>query len=180
MKIKRPSFGMFIDAGFAKCGVVIVNLRKWRIVRIKTLETVAHPRESQALGFARRTREMSYQLDKLASMYDPAFVVAELPTGGAKSSRAMAMMSMATATLSVFCALRNLELLTVTPTQIKRLVRSKGPVEKREVEVVVERAFGKFLPKLKKYREHVADAAGAALVARRQYPQKFSTKLSHA
>ena len=165
---------MFVDAGFARCGVCIINLKTWRIVRIKTIQTDPRPKETQALGFARRTRETAFQLDKLADEYAVKFVAAELPTGGAQSARAMAMMSMATATLAVFCAMRNLELLPVTPTEIKRLVKPKGSVEKKEVEFFVESRFGKFLPEAKQFREHVADAAGAALVAR----QKFSTKIS--
>jgi Holliday junction resolvasome RuvABC endonuclease subunit len=178
VKVKRPLCGLFIDAGFANCGAVVIDIRTWKIRAYRVLRTEVRDKESQALGFFRRAREQAFQLQRLCSDHNVQFLCGELPTGGSKSARALAFMSMANVILSVFCALQNKDFLPVTPTEIKRLVRPKGAVDKKEVEPLVEEAFGKFLPKKKETREHLSDAAASALVAQRKYSDYFSTKIS--
>lgn len=150
-----------------------MNLHSWQIRAYRVLQTHDRKDESFAAGYSRRSRELAFQLDKIASRFAPRFVCGEFPHGGAKAARALAYMCMANSIVSVFCALRDLELLAVTPTEIKRLVRPKGPVDKVEVEEVVEKFFGKFLPAKKEFREHMSDAAAAALVARKKYSHLF-------
>lgn len=167
MKIERRN-ALFLDAGFASCGAVVINTRNMKILAVRVLTSEKRQSESLAQGNARRSKEIALQLDRLATDYRVSFVAGELPHGGAKSARAMSAMSMATAIIAVFCAIRGLRFYSVTPNEVKRLVRPKGAVSKEDVQEFVEKEIGyPFLPKKKEYREHIADAVASALVLKR-------------
>lgn len=92
-------------------------------------------------------------------------VVAELPTGASRSSRSIRAMAMAFATIVTFCAARNIRLVPIKPSSIKRLV-SKGAVSKEAVQNFVTKRYGStLLDSIKRSkREHVADAVACLAV----------------
>lgn len=90
-------------------------------------------------------------------------IVAELPVSGGKSASAHSAMGMSIAiTSSVIQELQNrglgIEFTAITPMEIKHLVRRKGIVSKEEIQNLIEKRYGKILPKKKYMREHIADA----------------------
>jgi Holliday junction resolvasome RuvABC endonuclease subunit len=113
------------------------------------------------------TRKLAKQLYALFGFYEPSHVFAEFPHGGAKSSRAAVMMSLAIGSVVSVCACTGVKLVSLKPSDIKHLVRAKGKVDKTEVREVVIRVFGEIARdiKPKSKQEHVYDAAGAFLAA---------------
>lgn len=163
-----------LDAGIARLGAVVIRTGTSKVLRYTCLRTEPRNKESLAEGNARRCKELAVQLKRLCDDYCVAFICVELPTGGAKSARAMSAMSMATAVIATFAATRGLPLFPVTPNEIKRLVKSKGAVEKEAVSKFVERAYGMKFPSKKDVREHLTDAAASYLVARKKFRSEIS------
>ena len=105
-----------------------------------------------------RCRSIFRRLMEINSRYSFRLVIAELPSGGARSSRAISAMAMATAIVSCFSQASGVRLFPITPLDIKRQVKPKGgPVSKEEVQDYVEAKYGNILPSGAR-REHVADA----------------------
>lgn len=163
-----PRYALALDAGIAHCGAVVVKLSNDKVVRYQCLRTTPRPKESLAAGNARRCAELAIQLKTLCQCFRISYICAELPTGGAKSARAMSAMSMATAVIATFAATKGLDLIHITPTEIKRLV-GKGVVSKEQVSKYVEKALDTQFPSKKEVREHITDAAGAYLVSKRKF-----------
>jgi Holliday junction resolvasome RuvABC endonuclease subunit len=93
--------------------------------------------------------------------YQCRLIVAELPTGGSKSSRAASMMAMASAVTFCLSISRKVPLVCMRPAQTKALVRAKGEVSKQEVQDLVRAHYPHGAESLwpkNASREHVADA----------------------
>ena len=96
-------------------------------------------------------------------------VIAELPTGGSKSSRAAACNARICAIFSCIFAQRDIPLYLVTPSQIKELTGSAKKTEKTDVADVVHREFKGLESLIRKFganSHHITDAVGAFIAAR--------------
>lgn len=160
-----------IDAGFRNTGYAVWNSGKKRFVRAGYISV---PRADDQLVIhdsLRVVRLLSSRLTELIQTYSPRLVLAELPTGASRSSRASACMAIATAIVATTCHLCSLKLHVIRPKEIKNWVGYNGrkSVPKELVIQRVSQEFGsKLLPNDGK-REHVADAMACFGVYRSVY-----------
>ncbi len=118
------------------------------------------------------------EFDQFLAKHNPAGVVIELPTAGAKGARANRCMGIATALVVAVVRYHKLPRLYISPDDVKRLVlglpigvklkkKDKKPVDKDQVMDYVAQRFGTYAwPEAKKNFEHAADAMCALLVAK--------------
>lgn len=157
-----------IDLALRNTGVVVYNAHTRFIVHSACIQTSNEADERDlyvAEDNARCVRHIAKEIDMLMLKYPPRYAYAELPHGGGKSAKAVASMCLAAGCLVSFMYTRGYGLKSVTPYDVKRLVRKSGATDKSEVEAVVVRVFGtRFLSGFTKGKsEHIADAAGALL-----------------
>ena len=165
-----------LDTGIGHLGLAIIGLKSRRVKYMRCILTESRLKESKAEGNVRRCTELARNLNNLLQRYPSNLFCAEIPNGGALSSSAMSHMSMATAFIATFTAAKGIELLHITPSEIKKLTGRKGSVSKDDVATYVERVLGVKVPTKKDIREHIADALGAYLVARTKFRSKFSNE----
>lgn len=155
-------------------GLIVFDTALKNIVHSACLRTESRVKETNcyvADDNARCVRSLCAQMDAVLLRY-PAIkgAFAELPHGGAKSSRAASLMGLSVGGVSGFLFARGIKIFNVTPLDVKHLVRPKGEVEKNEVQKYAEQCFGNFLGNFNKGQaEHIADAAGALLAGIRKY-----------
>ena len=148
---------MCVDIGLCHTGVAVYDFSSKRFVYLDCINT-SKDEGSKAQDNIKRCRLMYLRLVAIAERYKVTHAAVELPHGGARSSRAMAAMAMATAVTACFVAAAQVEFFPVTPLQIKRLVSPTGrAVSKEEVQEYVSRRFGDILP-AGSNKEHIADA----------------------
>lgn len=162
----RYVFGL--DIAMRNTGVFVYDRESERVESVEVISTEFIDGVYVIESHVRNVQKLVKRLCALFDYYGPSHVYAELPHGGAKSNRAAVMMSLAIGGITGLCASRNVIMVPVTPTQVKKLVREKGSVDKTEVREVVIRVFkhdfaSAILPASK--REHVYDAAGALVAA---------------
>jgi Holliday junction resolvasome RuvABC endonuclease subunit len=98
---------------------------------------------------------------------NPSVIVAEMPHGGAQSSRAASCMAMAFAIVVATANAERIRLHMVSPSDVKKLVDSnagKKKVDKKKVISWVQERYGTILPPTLKQAEHVADAIAAGTI----------------
>lgn len=176
--MKLPKYVFAIDAGATNLGLAIYPHSRDACVSLPehlvclTAEPRNKAKESLAASIIRQCAQLSRSLNHYRQKYRPAFVCAEIPSGGAQSASAMRGMACATALLASWCAAHSIDLLPVTPTEIKRLVK-RGSVSKDDVSEMLETTYAIRLPRTKAIREHVADAVAAYVVASKKFSAKF-------
>lgn len=153
-------------------GYAVWSLRQRRFVLHGTVSTTPEVgRRYVSEDNSRRCRVLASAIRTIAFDYSVKLAVAELPSGGAKSSSAATAMAMAASIVSVSCHLLNIPLVVTTPGESKRVVSAKGSVSKQQVQEWVENNFEVTLPDVSEIREHVADAMMALEVCRRNRPE---------
>ena len=92
-------------------------------------------------------------------------IVVELPSGGAKSSRAVRLMGMASAMMAAIVTMLDLKVEWHTPREVKIAATDKPKAEKDEMMDAMSKIFPiiKNIPKVRK--EHIADACACLLAA---------------
>lgn len=157
----RTSRILGIDAGLRSQAVVVFELRQrqWKPVRSFLHSTDKNESRYVAEDNRRRIEFLSGKLAEIIREEKPDFVVAELPTGGAKSSRAIVAMTLAFSVVVITCQQNGVRLEHVTPTELKQHVApGQRKVSKEAVIEFVSYLYGvKLLPK-NRNKEHVADA----------------------
>jgi Holliday junction resolvasome RuvABC endonuclease subunit len=154
-----------LDAGFRNLGVAVFSVNKQKFVYLNCFSSKRGP--GSVADDSRNILEA--QVDALRTIIDRfnvKSVIAELPVGSSRSSRAIRAMSMAFATIVVFCRSNNLPLIGITPRQVKKLVRSSGKVSKEDIQNFIVSRYGRNLlePIKRSKREHVADALACLAV----------------
>ena len=94
-------------------------------------------------------------------------IVVELPTGGARSSRAVRLMGMASAMIATIVVLKGLNVKWLTPKQIKQAACGKDSAEKDEIMAEMGKLYPSIntIPKCR--REHIADAIACFIASRK-------------
>lgn len=146
---------MLLDVGLANTGVAIYDLISKEFLHLECYST-EKGEGRVSLDNVFRCRSLFLRLNDLAQRYNVEVVAAELPHGGAKSSRAASAMAMSLSVTACFVASAQLKFFPVTPLEVKRLI-SNAAVSKEQVQDYVDSKFGKILPKGRR-REHIADA----------------------
>lgn len=158
---------MGLDVAMRNTGVFVFDTQRMTAQAASVISTEKHSDGFVIEHNVKCVRKLVKAIDALFLHYQPSHVFAELPTGGSKSSRAATMMSLAIGGVVGLCAARGIVLVNVRPSEVKQLVRVKGPVDKKEVQRVVIKVFGEIAGHIQPLskREHAYDAAGAFLAA---------------
>lgn len=115
-----------------------------------------------------RCQRIANQLASVISKYAVKAIVAELPTGGSKSSSAATKMAMATAVVATVVELMNVRHIWTTPISGKKALCSNKGATKDEMMDAARAMFPDFKwPKTKTKFEHIADAIGSFLSAQK-------------
>ena len=191
-RMSRMSRLLGIDAGFAKMGVVIVELgdvgngdpASRQILFAETCRTEPTPRKRGvrvADDDAERCQKLARFLIDTIRIHQPAGAVVELPSGGAQGARANRAMGMATGIVVAVLEMAELPVEWVTPGDVKLAATGRRDGSKDAVQDAVREAFDweegghgdkgrggesrSHWPRYKWAQEHVADAAAAVLAA---------------
>ncbi len=163
MKLQSATV-LCLDVAFANTGVAVFCPRRERFTHAEVVTTApaANRKDIYAVDdHQRRCSELFSRLETIMERHGCRQIVAELPSGGSKSSRAASMMAMAAAVVFSLSTARRIPLVCMRPSQTKQLVRPKGEVTKEDVQVLVRKHFPHaaetLWPKTAS-REHVADA----------------------
>ena len=158
-----------LDAGFRNTGYAVFERDQPTVFGTITTSV---DKKSKTKSISRQNIEslqhIGGQLARLIDLYAVELVVFEAPHGGSQSANAARAMAYATAVVVTVSCVLNVPCIQITPTQVKKLIRPKGEVTKDEVMDYIRGYYSDVeFPKYKKYFEHIADACGAYLVARR-------------
>lgn len=163
MKLQSATV-LCLDVAFANTGVAVFCPRRERFIHAEVI-TTGPSKLSKAVyavdDYQRRSAELFSRLDTIMVRHGCRKIVAEMPTGGSKSSRAASMMAMASAIVFCLSISRKVPLVCMRPSQTKALVRPKGEVSKQEVQDLVRASYPHGAESLwpkNASREHVADA----------------------
>lgn len=164
LKLLQPDTVLCLDVAFANTGAAVFCLRQERFIHAEVITTSPSKLGKSMYAvddYHRRSTELFSRLDTIMVRHGCRKIVAEMPTGGSKSSRAASMMAMASAIVFCLSISRKVPLVCMRPSQTKALVRPKGEVSKEEVQALVGAAFPHGAESLwpkNASREHVADA----------------------
>jgi Holliday junction resolvasome RuvABC endonuclease subunit len=171
-----------MDVGFRNTGIVAYNTSQEYFCRFcyiptQTDETAPY-KTPDNVRCCREIYTQIFEFLELVGIDRIRVITAELPHSGGKSARAHAAMGMSVAVIA--CVLAELKrrhckvhFEPVTPLESKRLVRKKGKVSKEDIQNLIEKRYGKILPRKKYIREHIADAMAAVEVLRAKFSPKY-------
>jgi Holliday junction resolvasome RuvABC endonuclease subunit len=153
-----------LDVAFCNLGVAVFDFFQRKFLHTEIISTEKdEDYRLIASDNQRRCALLINSLERIRQQYKPQLVLAEMPTGASRNSRASHQMGLAFGLVVAFCFLKDLELNVISPLAVKRLIGKRRSVSKIEIQQFVISHWGeKFLPKGAK-REHVADAM--ALIA---------------
>ncbi len=124
-------------------------------------------------------REILRGLRTLVEKHRPVMMVAELPVGGARSSRAAQAMAIAQAVVASVTEYLHVPLEVVAPEDVKKAATGKRAASKEEVQESIVGRWPELGPAYKSTRsasgydgtfEHVADALGAYMAVEFESP----------
>ena len=163
-----------LDVGFSFLGWAVYDPLPDTFSHSGVVFTSKEPSRYVVCDYVRRCQELAGELESLMQRFKLSVVFAEVPTGGAKSSKASVQMAMAVGVVTAVVFKQGVTFIPILPIHSKRIVTPKGSVSKEDVQKYIEGRYGtKLLPKLKERREHIADAMMTVEVARRDYPLYF-------
>lgn len=163
-----------IDIGFKNTGLALFEDKPG--CELKLLEThhigTDHikklRKESVALSDMAKTMHLSKELGAYISAKCVRYVVVELPTGGARSSRAVRCMGMASALMGALIVSMGCGAEFTTPREGKLAATDNPDAEKDEMMAAMGEMFPAInsIPKCR--REHIADACAAMLALKKR------------
>lgn len=131
-----------VDAGFGHMGWSVFHEQKLIDCGcIKTKKTKIKQTRA-ADDRAHRAAVITRELLDVVKAWGPEGLVAELPSGGAKSARAMADMASATCLVSAVATVSNIPTEWYTPPMVKKAVTGKRNAGKSEIKLTVADALG--------------------------------------
>lgn len=162
---KAPTV-LAVDAGFTACGWAVLKAGQPVAAGcIRTEKTNRKRAVRVADDDAERCAYLARELARIVQAHNVKGLVAEMPSAGGQSARAVACMAKAGAVLAAVVELLQLPAEWLTPGEIKAVAGSKS-ASKADVEAAVLRRWPNApLPSLKCEREHVADALAAFMAA---------------
>ena len=167
-----------IDIGFKNTGLALFEYEPGH--PLKLLEThhigtdhIKKPKKfSVALVDMDKTMYLSKEIGAYISAKYVRYVVVELPTGGARSSRAVRCMGMASALMGALIVALGCGAEFTTPREGKLAATDKPDAEKDEMMSAMGAMFPAIngIPKCR--REHIADACAAMLAYKKRQEEK--------
>jgi Holliday junction resolvasome RuvABC endonuclease subunit len=152
-----------LDVAFRRLGYIVFDLALKPIVCgvIETKPSAKKQKVRVADDNARRSAAIAAELESLIKTHSVKLILAELPSGGAKSSRAIVQMGMASTVVAVVSELLKIPAVWCTPSEAKEALVGHRKASKDEM---ISRARlevkGVTLPTSNAYCEHIADAYG--------------------
>jgi len=160
-----------LDVGFKNLGWALWEKGQLQDMGCIVTDKSARKTTRTADDYAFRAAQIARNLNGLIKDYSVQAIVAELPSGGAQSAKAMVMMGMATAVVSSVASVLNLPAEWCTPNEVKLAVSGKRSATKDEIMDLVAEKMGfektnggrviKYNGIQKGLFEHIADAIGA-------------------
>jgi Holliday junction resolvasome RuvABC endonuclease subunit len=164
----------FRNTGYAIIGVGSSKLKD-KICATGVIKTEARNKKSSVRAADQNLEQiqiMANALRDLIKIHKPDILVAELPTSGGKSAKAVASMAIAQAVCGTVVAYEALPYEWVTPIANKKHLTGKRTASKTEMENAVLKIYpklrdeythkkGQFKGKIIGEFEHIADAIGA-------------------
>ena len=155
-----------IDIGFKNTGLALFDyspeeLKLLDTAHITTDHIKKSSKKSVVLNDVEKTEFLAKELQDYMLARGVHSIVVELPTGGARSSRAVRLMGIATTVIVTLAVTMKLDAKWTTPREGKLAATDKPDAEKDEM----MEAMGKIYPRInnipKCRREHIADACAA-------------------
>jgi len=171
-----------VDLGFRHTGLVAASPSKEVVYGYEILgHTCVHTQKAdKKLGLyvaqddVSQCQLMFAGVMKFIKEYDPKGVVAELPSAGAKGARANRGMGIATGVIGSVASALNLPFVWVTPADSKVVLCGLRNASKDDMMNKVKQMYPDAgWPKVKNEFEHIADAVGALMVAKKSDIYKF-------
>lgn len=156
-----------MDVGFRCLGWTI--FQKGQIKACGTIISNKVNSTNVAEDYAERAQSIAIKLKDIITDYNVQGLVGELPSGGAQSYKAGAMMVASISLVNVISALLSIPAKWVSPREVKLALSGKANATKEEMMAQAKLKFKyavPIFPTAKGHFEHVADAIGAYMAAR--------------
>lgn len=164
------NYVLAIDVGFRSTGLALFDVTKTglELVHVACVSPKKKKKTKDdyvSVMDVNQVMEMAKGVGSFISEKYIRRIVVELPSGGAKSSRAVRLMGMASAMIATLVPLMALQVEWYTPREIKEAAVDKPSAEKDEIMDAMGKLFPviKSIPKVR--REHIADACACMLAA---------------
>ena len=159
-----------MDIGFTATGITIWELtsdgyRLENLWCVKPARIKKTKKMSQADVDAAVISESARSIVEFIMPYLPMGIVAEMPTGGSKSSRATRCMGMGSAMIVTLATLMKIPCEWYTPFDIKKVVTGVNSGNKDEMMTAMADKFPELLAFPKNMMEHIADSCACWLAA---------------
>ena len=154
-----------LDVGFANTGWALWNGHRFIdagcIVTSKSEDKISVMQDNMI-----RCRLLFRRLATIMERSKATRIIAEYPFGGSRNMKAATAMSMASAIVTCLVEHSGVELIPITPNQVKRVVnpKARAAVSKEQVIAYVIRRYGEDLLPPNAVREHIADAMACMAV----------------
>lgn len=160
-----------VDPGFSNTGIVIFKIdgasMKWVnakcITTKKTKDKDAYVSELDAA----RVKEVLAESIKFMGSNGVDFMVLELPTGGARSSRAARALGITTVFCEALPMMLNVGRHLVTPREVKVMATGDPNAEKKDIIAAMSKIYPEVLNFKKDQQEHIADAVAVGLIGKK-------------
>jgi len=165
-----------IDPGFAATGVVVYDVKDGEILTSRTIRTAPSPNKKQLRVADDDFERLRYTAGELVGIMreypKPWLVLFEMPTGGARSSRAVRSMSLITGVLAGVLTAMDIPYEAYTPVECKLAACGNRNAGKGDVEKGVIKYFETYnkWSKKKTDREHAIDAGSVLICALKSSP----------
>lgn len=157
LKKATPKYWWFVDAGFAKTGITIIDPHK------KSIEVCGSIILDNTIVKGAVMSSMSLMVQELTKcylgfnrMYPVEVFAAEMSVGGAQSASALRSMTAGVSVISSFVATVGCLFYPVSPTEVKNQI--PGSNEKKHIIQWMRNKYPDVLPKTQAEAEHAADS----------------------
>jgi len=175
-----------LDPSFRNTGYAVIERDgpKERVVTTGVIKTEARDKKTRVRAADQRLEQIQIMVKALKDIigdWQPALLVAELPSSGGKSANAVASMAIAQAVCGAVVAYEGLPAEWVTPMENKKCYTGKRNASKEDMMSACVRTHpalkkeythtkGQYKGQLRGEFEHVADALGAYEAAKQNSP----------
>lgn len=141
------------DIAFSHLGWTVINGGKPEACGVIETEKTKRKNILVSNDYFNRSSKIATELEEVVNTYGVKGLLGELPSGGAKSSRAAIQMNMATGIIATFCKLKGLPAEFCTPNDVKRATVGRLDASKSEImDFIIKRFPGKKTTKYHKCR----------------------------
>ena len=174
-----------LDPSFRNTGYAVITVGKRdKVVDSGVIKTEARAKKSNVRAADQTLEQIQVMVNSIReviSRHEPEVLIAELPTSGGKSARAVASMAIAQAVCGAVAAYEDIPTEWITPTDNKKGMTGRKTASKEdmmteavsrypELEAQYTHNKGQYKGQLRGEFEHVADAIGAYEAAKQTSP----------